>query len=138
MATVYADRAFVSIGNVPIIDVQSAQLRQNHNSRVVGTMTPDNFNRGFLVGNRDIDITITIAVDNDLARPKFDSIDYKANDVALTFIVGADQFTATGLHLKENDDNAGGVGEEVKSTFSFGAVKLVDTKGNSSLFDLAL
>lgn len=101
-------------------------------------MTPDGFNRGFVQGNRDIDITIVIAVENQLSRPKFESIDYEANDVALTYIVGADQYIATGLFLKDNDDNAGGIGDEVKTTFNFSALRLQDAVGNSALFNLQL
>ena len=138
MAMRYADRAFLSMANVPIVDLQSCQLRQNHNAREVPSMTPDEFNRGFVKGNRTIDVTATIAVENELARPKFEAIDYAANSVQITFVCGADQYVATGVFLKDNDDNAAGIGEEVKATFNFGALKLVDSKGNSSLFDIQL
>ena len=101
-------------------------------------MTNDRFNRGFVEGNKDIDITLSIAVQNGLGRAKLEAIDYATNDVQLTFVVGSDQYIATGLFLKDNDDNAGGVGDEVKSSFNFGALKLVDSVGNSSLFSLSL
>lgn len=138
MAIRYADRAFVSVNGARIADVQSATLRQNHNRRPVPSMTTDGFNRGFVQGNRDIDITMTIAVQNQLSRPKLESIDYEANDVQLTFVVGSDQYIATGLFLKDNDDAAGGVGDEVKTTFNFSALRLQDAVGNSSLFNLVL
>lgn len=138
MATKYADRAFISVNGTRVADVQSAQLRQNRNARAVPIMSDDGFNRGFVQGNRDIDVTLTIAVQNLLARPKFDAIDYESSDVQLTFVVGADQFIATSLFLKDNDDNAGGVGDEVKSTFNFSALRLTDGVGNSSLFDIEL
>ena len=35
-------------------------------------------------------------------------------------------------------DNAGGIGDEVKTTFNFGALRLQDAVGNSSLFNLVL
>lgn len=138
MAIRYADRAFVSVNGATVSDVQSAVLKQNHNRRATKSMTPDGYNRGFVQGNKDIDVTIVIAVENELARPKFEEIDYEANDVALTFIVGSDQYIATSLFLKDNDDNAGGVGDEVKTTFNFGALRLQDAVGNSSLFNLVL
>lgn len=138
MATRYADRAFISINGKRLADVQSASLKQNHNRRVVPTMTQDGFNRGFVQGNRDIDITCQIAVQNLLSRPKLESIDYESEDVQITFIVGADSYTCTGLFLKDNDDNSGGVGDEVKTTFNFAALRLLDNVGNSVLFDLAL
>lgn len=138
MAIRYADRAFVSLNGARLVDVQSAQLKQNHNRKVVPSMTTDGFNRGFVQGNRDIDITLTIAVQNQLSRPKFESIDYENNDVQITFIVGAEQFIATGVFLKDNDDNSAGVGDEVKTTFNFSALRLQDAVGNSVLFNIGL
>lgn len=138
MAMKYADRAFLSINGARLADVQSATLRQNKNARIVPSMTNDGFNRGFVQGNTDIDITATIAVRNLEPRPKLEAIDYETNDVQLTFIVGADQYIATGLFLKDSDDNAGGVGDEVKTTFNFGAVKVTDAIGNGALFDIGL
>lgn len=101
-------------------------------------MTPDGFNRGFVQGNTDIDISLSLAVQNQLSRPKLETIDYENNDVQLTFVVGADQYIATGLFLKDVDDNAGGIGDEVKTTFNLGALKLTDAVGNSSLFNIEL
>lgn len=139
MTARYADRAFLSVNGVALVDIQSASLRQNHNARAVPTMTPDSFNRGFVEGNTDIDINVTIAVDKNLARPKLDQIDYKANDVAITFVFGADQFIATGVHKKTTGDDAPGVGTEVKTTFELGAIRLVDAIGNAAaLFDIDL
>jgi hypothetical protein len=138
MAIRYADRAFVSLNGARIVDVQSCQLKQNHNRKPVPSMTTDGFNRGFVQGNRDIDITMTIAVQNQLSRPKFESIDYENNDVQVTFIVGAEQFIATGVFLKDNDDNSAGVGDEVKTTFNFSALRLQDAVGNSVLFNIGL
>ncbi len=39
---------------------------------------------------------------------------------------------------KDVEDNSGGVGEEVKTTFNFGALRLQDAVGNSSLFNIQL
>lgn len=119
-------------------DIQSASLKQNKNARVVPSMTPDGFNRGFVQGNTDIDITFQIAVQNQLSRPKLEAIDYENNDVQLTFVVGADQYIATGLFNKDTEDNAGGIGDEVKATFNFGALKVTDAVGNSALFNIEL
>jgi len=134
----YADRAFISINGTRISDVQSATLKQTHNARAVPTMTPDKFNRGFVQGNVDVDLTVQIAVQNQLSRPKFEAIDYEGSDVQCTFVVGADIYIATGLFLKDNDDNAGGIGDEVKTTFNFGAIRLEDAVGNSALFNISL
>lgn len=138
MATKFADRAFISVNGARIADVQSASLKQNMNAKAVPTMTPDGFNRGFVQGNRDIDITCQIAVLNQLARPKLDQIDFEASDVQITFQCGAEIFIATGVFVKDTEDSAGGVGDEVKTTFNFGALRLTDAVGNSSLFDISL
>jgi hypothetical protein len=138
MTTRYADRAFISINGARLADIQSASLKVNQNRRPVPSMTPDRFNRGFVEGNKDIDITLSLAVQQGLARPKLEAIDYNTNDVQLTFVCGADQYVATGLFLKDSDDNAGGIGDEVKSTFNFGALRLTDAVGNSSLLNLSL
>lgn len=137
MATQYADRAFLSINGAKLIDLQSASLKQNLNAKPVPNMTQDQFNTGFVQGNTNIDITLQIAVENTLARPKLESLPFGTSDIALTFAVGADLYTASGLFMKDTDDNAAGIGEEVKTTFNFGALKLVDVVGNSSLFNLS-
>jgi hypothetical protein len=138
MATKYADRAFISMNGARIGDIQSASLKQNLNAKVVPTMTPDGFNRGFVQGNRDIDLTIQIAVQNKLSRPKLENIDYENNDVQITFVVGAEQFIVTGIFMKDTDDNSGGVGDEVKTTFNLGALRVADAVGNSALFNIEL
>lgn len=138
MATLYADRAFISVNGTQIADVQSASLKQNHNSKAVPTMTPDLFNRGFVRGNKDFTINMELATQNTLARPKLESLPYDSADVALTFQVGADLYTATGLFIQDNEDNAGGIGSEVKATFTLGALKLIDQVGNSVLFNISL
>lgn len=138
MATLYADRAFVSVNGAKIVDLQSASLKQNFNAKAVPSMTNDRFNRGFTKGNVDIDIDLSIAVQNTLSRPKLETIPYDTSDVQLTFVVGADQFVATGLFIKDTSDDASGIGEEVKTKFTFGALKVTDAVGNSVLFNLQL
>lgn len=138
MAQLYADRAFITVNGAKIADLQSASLKQNLNARAVPSMTEDRFNKGFVQGNTDIDITLQLAVQNTLARPKLESLPYKTADIQLTFVVGADQYVATGLFMKDAEDNAGGIGDEVKATFNMGALKVTDAVGNSVLFNLSL
>lgn len=138
MATKYADRAFISVNGARIADLQSASLKQNQNARAVPTMTDDGFNRGFVQGNKDIDVTFTVAVRNLEPRPKLESINYETNDVQLTFVVGSEQFICTSLFNKDTEDNASGVGDEVKTTFNMGAIKVTDAVGNAALFDIDL
>jgi hypothetical protein len=138
MSTKYADRAFLTINGARIADLQSASLKINKNAKVVPSMTRDGFNRGFVQGNTDIDITCTVAVQNLLASPKLETIDYETADVACQFECGSDIYNATGIFLKDTDQSAGGIGDEVKKTWNFGALKLVDSVGNSSLFNIQL
>ncbi|NJM94447.1 MAG: hypothetical protein HC842_07130 [Cytophagales bacterium] len=138
MATKYCDRAFISVNGAPIVDLESASLKQNRNAKAVPTMTRDRFNLGFVEGNTDIDINVVIAIQNTLARPKLDQVNYEAADVQITFVAGVEQFIATGVFNKDTEDNASGVGAEVKTTFNFGALKLLDAAGNSALFNLVL
>lgn len=138
MAVKYADRAFLTVNGARIQDLQSATLRVNKNARPVPNMTRDSFNTGFVQGNTDVDITATLAVRNSLASPKLEFVDYEASDVAIAFECGSDIYTATGVFLKDNDQSAGGIGDEVKKTFNFGALRVVDAVGNSALFDIDL
>lgn len=134
----YADRAFVSVNGKQLADLQSASLKQNFNARAVPVMTNNRRNRGSVKGNLDIDLTAQIAIENQLARPKLEGIDYENNDIQITFIVGADQFVAKGVFIKDTEDNSGGIGDEAKTTWNFGALDLVDAIGNSVLFDINL
>jgi hypothetical protein len=139
MATTYADRAFISVNGAPMIDIQSASLKRNFNAKAVPSMTPDKFNRGFVQGNTDIDIDVEVAVQNTLASPKLESLPFATADIALTFVCGADQYVASGLFMKTTDQNASGIGSEVKKTFSLGALKLVDSVGNvAAVFNIQL
>lgn len=118
--------------------MQSATLRQNPNARVVPSMTRNGKNRGFVQGNLDIDITCVLAIVNTLASPKIENIDFETNDIQITFECGQDVYTATGVFRKEIEIAAGGIGDEVKKTFNFGALDLIDAAGNSALFDIQL
>lgn len=134
MATKYADRGFIAVNGVPVIDVQSISVKQNFNAKQVKSMTPDGFDRGYVEGNVDTDVNFVVAVENLLASPKLESIDFQANNVSLSAVFGADQYTVQNLFRKDVDQSAPGVGEEVKKTFNFGALKVVDAVGNSVLF----
>lgn len=138
MATRYADRAFLVVAGIEMADIQSASIKRNDNARVVPSMTRDRKNKGFVSGNSDFDVTFTLAVQNGLASPKIENINFESNDVALVFECGADTYTMTGLFFKDTEQNAGGIGDEVKKTFNMGALDQVDAAGNSSLFNIQL
>lgn len=138
MATKYADRAFLSVNGAKIADLQSANMNRNFNAKAVNSMTPDGYNRGFVQGNLDCDIDFEIAVQNALATPKLESINYDKSDVAITWICGADQYIASGLFKKTVKDSSSGIGTESKKSWTFGALKVTDAVGNSVLFNLSL
>jgi hypothetical protein len=138
MATLYADRAFISVNGVEMVDVESATLKQSDGTKAVPTMSRNRRNKGFVKGNREISISLSTAVQNKLGSAKLESIDFEKNDVALTFQVGdsSDRYTATGLNLVDTDEGASGVGSEVKKSFNLVALDVIDQVGNSSLFNL--
>lgn len=138
MATKYADRAFLSINGARIADLESASLKQNFNAKPVPTMTPDKFNRGFVQGNTDIDLTFTMAERNLSPRPKIEKLDFENSDVQITFEAGPNQWICTGIFPKDVTDDASGVGTEVKATQNYGALKITDAVGNPVDFNISL
>lgn len=138
MATKFADRGFISINGAPIADVKNIEVRRNPTARAVPTMTRNGRNKGYVQGNLEIQVNFAIAIENLLARPKIEAIDYENNDVALTFEVGADQFVCVGLFPGDYADRTPGVGQEAETTFTLGALDVVDSFGNSALFQLGL
>lgn len=137
-AAVYADRAFVSFQGIELINIQRSSLRQDFGGKAVESMTPDRFNRGFLLGNRKITIGLTLAVEQTLARPKIDGIDFTAQDYAITYVVGANLWVATGLFPIDATDDSGGVGAESTFAINLGATRFTDAVGNPITFGVVL
>lgn len=137
-AAVYADRAFVSFQGIELVNIQRSSLRQDFGGKPVETMTNDRFNRGFLLGNRKITIGLTLATEQTLARPKLDGIDFTAQDYAVTYVVGANLWVATGLFPIDATDDNGGVGAEATFAINLGATRIVDAAGNPVDFNIAL
>lgn len=138
MSTLYADRGFVSVNGVEVLDVENVSLKRAFGTKIVPTMTRNRRSKGTVKGNLDVAISFSIAVQNRLGSPKLESIDYEQNNVACTFEFGGDRYTATGLDLVDVDESASGVGSEVKKTFNFVATDVLDQVGNSALFGLEL
>lgn len=138
MSTVYADRGFLSMNGVEFQDVENISMKRNKGTRYVPTMTRDGFNKGVVTSNMEIHLSFTAAVQNQLATPKLEALDYENNSVSLTFAHGADRYSLHGLQLVDVDQSAPGVGQEGKKTYNFLALKCVDQVGNSALFDLSL
>lgn len=137
MSVLYADRGFVSLNGVEVLDVESITVAISDGTKYVPTMTRNRRHKGAVKGNRDINLDFSIAVQNKLASPKLETIDYETKDVALTFEHGADRYTCTGLFYVSSDQSASGVGSEGKKSFKFIATDITDQVGNSVLFQLA-
>lgn len=137
MSTLYADRGFVSINGVEMLDVESVTVRMSDGTKYVPTMTRNRRHKGVVRSNREINISVAVAVQASLGTPKLESIDY-SQDVALSFEHGGDRYTCVGLALVDAEQSAGGVGSEGKKTFNLIAVDVIDQVGNSALFPTSL
>lgn len=138
MGTLYADRGFVSLNGVEVLDVESITVRKSQGTKYVPTMTRNRRHKGTVKGNMDISCNFAIAVQNKLGTPKLEFIDYEKNDVALTFEHGADRYTLVGASIVDDEQSASGVGSEGKKTFNFLFTDIIDQVGNSALFTLGL
>lgn len=138
MSTVYADRIFFSMGGLEVLDIESVSAKISDGTKYVPTMTRNRRNKGTVKGNRDIQLSVSLAVQNKLGSPKFEDLDFENNDVQITYEVGADRYTFTPVDFVDVDISASGVGSEVKKSFNFLAMDLIDQVGNSSLFPTSI
>lgn len=138
MSQLYADRIFVSMNGVEMVDVQSVTAKLADGTKYVPTMTRNRRHKGVVKGNRDINLSIAVAVQNKLGSPKLESLDYENNDVAITYECGADRYTFTGISYVDSEQSATGVGTEAKKTFNLLALDCIDQVGNSSLFPTSI
>lgn len=138
MGVLFADRGFISLNGVEVLDVESIEVRKNQNTKYVPTMTRNRRYKGTVKGNLDLNVNFAVAVQNRLATPKIEFIDFEANDVALTFEHGADRYTLVGGDIVDDAQSAGGVGSEGKKTFNMLFTDVIDQVGNSALFTLNL
>lgn len=134
MSTLYADRGFISINSLPVLDVESISMKMNDGTKHVPTMTRNRRFTGTVKGNREITANFSIAVQNALGTPKIENIDYQTNNVSLTFEHGADRYTLLNMDFIDVDQSASGVGSEGKKAFNTLFLDFIDQTGNSSLF----
>lgn len=134
----FADRGFISVNGVEVLDVESIEVKVADGTKYVPTMTRNRRYKGTVKGNRDINISLSVAVQNALGSPKLENIDYHANDVALTFEHGADRYTITGIDFVDTAQSASGVGSEGKKSFNLLGGDIIDQVGNSALFPTSL
>ena len=138
MSQLYIDRGFLNFNGVELQDIVNITVSRNAGSKVVPTMTRNRRNKGFTMGNLEIKLAFGLAVQNKLATPKLEDIDYEANNISVTFEHGGDRYTVTGLFYVDDNQAASGVGSEGKKDFNFLALDIIDQVGNSALFNLGL
>lgn len=138
MGTLFSDRGFISLNGVEVLDVESITVKTSDGTKYVPTMTRNRRHKGTVKGNRDINVSFAVAVQNKLGTPKIEAIDFERSDVALTFEHGADRYTLTGMDLVDTEQSASGVGSEGKKSFTMLATDIIDQVGNSALFALKL
>lgn len=138
MSQLFADRGFLSMNGVPLLDIESITVRLSDGTKHVPTMTRNRRFSGTVKGNREISCNFAIAVQNSLASPKLEMIDYQSNNVALTFEHGADRYSLVNMDYVDSEQSASGVGSEGKKSFNMIALDIIDQKGNSSLFPTKL
>lgn len=138
MSTLFADRGFISINGVEILDVESITVKVSDGTKHVPTMTRNRRFTGTVKSNREISCNFSVAVQNSLASPKIEMIDFQANNVALTFEHGADKYTLVGMDFVDVDQSASGVGSEGKKSFNCIFLDMIQQVGNSDLFPTKL
>ena len=138
MSTLYADRGFISINGVEVLDVESITVRVSDGTKHVPTMSRNRRFTGTVKGNREISCNFAVAVQNSLASPKIEQIDYQANNVALTFQQGADIYTLVNMDFVDVEQSAPGVGTEGKKTYNTIFLDMIQQTGNSALFPTKL
>lgn len=138
MSQLYADRGFVSINGLELLDVESISVKVSDGTKAVPTMSRNRRNKGVVKGNREISASVTVAVQNKLATPKLEALDYENQSVALTFEHGGDRYTLVDLDFVDTDQGASGVGAEGKKSYNLIAMDIIDQKGNSVLFPTQL
>jgi len=134
----YADRMFVSVNGVEVLDIESASVKISDGTKVVPTMTRNRRNKGTVKGNREITGSVAVAVQNALGTPKLEEIDYNSQSVAITVEHGGDRYTLTDVDFVDASQDASGVGSEGKKSFNLVAMDVIDQVGNSALFNTSL
>jgi hypothetical protein len=138
MSTLYADRGFIDINGVEVLDVESVSVKVSDGTKHVPTMTRNRRFNGTVKGNREVSCNFAVAVQNTLGSPKIEMIDYQNNNVNLTFQHGADIYTLVNMDFVDVDQSASGVGTEGKKSFNTIFLDIIEQTGNSALFPTSL
>lgn len=136
MSRLYADRGHLNFQGVELQDIMEISVSRNDGTKPVGTMSRDRRHKGYVKGNREIRWTFSVAVQESLATPKIEDLDFQSNDYSCTFEHGGDRYTLVDIEHADDNQAASGVGTEGKKSFNMLALDILDQNGNSALFKL--
>lgn len=137
-AAIYADRGTISLNGNFVTDVQSIEIRRNFGTKYVPTMTTDRSNSGYTRGNQEVNVTFSIAVQDQYGTPQIEDLD-PSKDVALTFQHGTngDRYTLTNGAVVDVTQSAPGVGQEGRKNYTMLFTKIVNQIASTPLFGLS-
>lgn len=137
MSQLYVDRMFLNFNGVEVQDLTDVDLSISDGTKVVQTMSRNRRNKGTVKGNRDIKLRFSLAVQNTLASPKIEDIDFQSGLYSIGLEHGGDRYLLKDVDYADSNQTASGVGTEGKKQFNLVAMDIVDQKGDSALFQLA-
>ena len=138
MGSKFADRAFISLNGIEVLDVQSARLSFNKSRQRVSTMTRNGQDAGFVEGNQAPEAQFSVAIRKLKGLPPLQSIDFGTNSVALVFEVGGNFFLVTDGWIEGPEIDASRVGGEATASYTFHGLALIDQHGSNVTDDIVL
>jgi hypothetical protein len=135
MAKIYADRAFLEINGVEILDIESIDYDINENLTRVETMTRNRRSAGFRKGNKAINLSTTLAVETD--RPQLNlALKDPAATMNLVIEMGGERLSF--IDCEQSQQTGSGTVGNANKTLNLEAIDFVDENGRSRLSELQL
>ncbi len=135
MAKLYADRMFIEINGVEVLDVESVDYDVNENLTRKETMTRNRRSAGFTKGNKAISLTVVLAVETD--NPQLNlALKNPESTANLVAEMGGERLSFIDIEQGQQT-GTGNVGTANK-TLNLEAIDFVDENGRSRLSDFGL
>jgi len=131
----FADRAFITINGFETAHVKTSNLKSSESLSRVSTMTRNRRDPGYKRGNKSIQISLTLEIEQQKAQIDLAIADPTA-DVQLVYECGAERYNALGLAQSEMTLD-GSVGDANKQ-ITLEALDLVNENGTSVNADISL
>ena len=126
--TLYADRGFVTVNGYEWQDLKTCRLKRNPNAKRVATMTRNYRNAGYKFGNLDVDVDLTMEIQQ--LQAQFDLyLQDPTTEVDLVFECGGERFTVKNLQ-ENNSEIEASVGDASKTAAYF-AIDMINENGIS-------